>query len=106
MGAEVLLVDYREQFFLYATRPWLHLPYLMRSRDQARFAGQWQIAAPGRWVIGPRRVLEQEFDLTLGTDLGVRHSEDWWLMPPGSARPSGPSTEEPIYQYVPMGARP
>jgi len=105
-GAEVLLVDYREQFFLYATRPWLHLPYLMRSRDQARFAAQWQTAAPGRWVIGPRRVLEQEFNLALGTDLGARHSEYWWLMPPGSARPSGPSTEEPIYRYVPVGARP
>lgn len=105
-GADILLVDYREQFFLYVTRPWLHLPYLMHTKDQARFAAQWQAASGGRWVLGPKDLLEKEFDLKLGTDLGKRHSEDWWLMPPGSARPSGPAADDPLYRYVPAGANP
>lgn len=105
-GADILLLDYREQFFLYATRFWLHLPYLMPSKDQARFAAQWQTVADGRWVIGPKAILEKEFDLNLGIDLGRRHSEDWWLMPPGSARPAGPAADNPLYRYIPAGAKP
>ena len=91
---------------LFRSRPWLHLPYLMHTKDQARFAAHWQTAAGGRWVLGPKDLLEKEFDLKLGTDLGRRHSEDWWLLPPGSARPAGPPTDDPIYRYVPAGAKP
>lgn len=101
-GDEVMLIDYREQFFLFATRPWLHLPYLMRSKEQARLAAQWQAAAPGRWVVGPARAVDPFFEPSAVTTLGRRHSEVWRLMPPGSARPSGDPVDEPIHRYAPV----
>ena len=101
-GQELLLVDYREQFLLFASRPLNHLPYHMPAEDQARLAARWQADGSGRWVLGPKKLLARHFGLESGIDLGERHSERWWLLPPGSARPSGPSEEVPICRFMPV----
>lgn len=102
-GQELLLVDYREQFLLFASRPVNHLAYHLPAADQAGLAATWQAAAPGRWILGPEDLLRRTFDLGPGRDLGERHGEHWWLLPPGSARPSGRPLDEPVFRFVPAG---
>lgn len=104
-GQELLLVDYREQFLLFASRPLNHLPYRMPAEDQARLAARWQADGSGRWVLGPKKLLARNFGLASGIDLGERHGERWWLLPPGSAHPSGPSEEVPVCRFMPVRPR-
>lgn len=100
-GEPMLLVGFREQFLLYARRPVSHLPYIVPVETQALLSARWQAAAPGRWVLGPEKALAASFDLARAEELGVRHRQKWLLVPPGSARPVGALTEEPVYTYTP-----
>ena len=65
----------------------------------------WQSAGSGRWVLGPEKYLRKTFDLETGRELGERHGEDWWLLPPGSARPTGRPLDEPVFRFVPAHAK-
>jgi hypothetical protein len=97
------LVAWREQFVLFAHRPLSHFPYLMPPERQAAAAALWQPAGGERWVLGPEKVLEREFDLSHASDLGTRHRQRWFLVPPGSSRPSGAVAEGPVFLYAPGG---
>ena len=106
-GGMLALVAWREQFVLFARRPLSHFPYLMPAGEQAAVAARWQPAGGERWVLGPEKVLEKEFDLSRASDLGTRHRQKWLLIPPGSSRPSGAVAEGPVYTYSPgVSARP
>ncbi len=100
-GGALALVAWREQFVLFARRPVSHFPYLMPPERQAAVAARWQPAAGEQWVLGPEKVLEREFDLSHASDLGTRHRQRWFLVPPGSSRPSGAVSEGPVFSYSP-----
>ena len=100
-GGALALVAWREQFILFARRPLSHFPYLMPADEQAVVAARWQPAGGERWVLGPEKVLEREFELSRASDLGTRHRQRWFLVPPGSSRPSGAVAEGPVFTYAP-----
>ena len=100
-GGMLALVAWREQFVLFARRPLSHFPYLMPADEQAAVAARWQPAGGERWVLGPEKVLAKEFDLSHAADLGTRHRQKWFLLPPGSSRPSGAAAEGPVFTCTP-----
>lgn len=101
-GAQVMLVSYKEQFILFAKKPLYHLPYQMPHNQQALRAAHWQGKAADRWVMGPDRDLAPNFNLGQAKSLGRRHGENWILLPPGAARPTGPAPDAPIHSFTPI----
>jgi 4-amino-4-deoxy-L-arabinose transferase-like glycosyltransferase len=97
----LLILAYKEQFLLHARRPVHHLPLRMPKAQQAALAAAWQGSVPDRWVLAPDRTLDGFFRRENAADLGVRHRERWWLLPPGSALPPSQPPEGPLYRFAP-----
>lgn len=98
---DLLILAYKEQLLLHARRPVHHLPLRMPKARQAALAAAWQGSAPDRWVLAPDRTLEGFFRREGAVELGVRHRERWWLLPPGSALPQAELPKGPMYCFAP-----
>lgn len=101
---EVLIVDFREQFLLFAGHPVLHYPYAMPGEQQHQGAAAWLKAAPNRWVLGQTRELANCFDPARGQVLGTRHGGDWTLFRADAIKADCPTPSETVvpYRYTPI----
>ncbi len=89
-STEVGLVDFKEQFLLYAQRPLIHFSYLAPIAEQERNAWRWMHEQPGqRVLLLPHDDALQCFDLAqarlLAADL---HRRDWVLLDAAAMRPA------------------
>ncbi|GMV68403.1 MAG: hypothetical protein AMXMBFR76_08420 [Pseudomonadota bacterium] len=86
-GAELGMVDWKEQFLYQADRPIMTFGYRRADRiGEAAEAIAWMRMAPGRWVLLPEERLEPCFESRLAIALGRAHREQWYLVGPEAAR--------------------
>ncbi|WP_042010581.1 ArnT family glycosyltransferase [Aeromonas fluvialis] len=102
-GSELLLTGFKEQHLLFARQPLRHYSYHMPNDLQAREAAAWVAAAPGRWVLGPTRLMARCFDPARMDNLGNRHRTDWLLANAEAIKPTcqGLRPEIEPFSYVP-----
>jgi len=81
-GGELALVQWKEQFVLFADRPVKHFGYFRTDTDrEAHEAAAWALAAPNRWVLLPRESLAPCFVEARCVDVGQRNRREWLLAP-------------------------
>ncbi|MEM8514093.1 4-amino-4-deoxy-L-arabinose transferase-like glycosyltransferase [Massilia sp. MP_M2] len=101
--AEVGMLDFKEQFLLFADRPLVHFSYLAPLAEQERSAWHWMRAAPARVLLVPGHLALRCFDLTQQRMLGQAHRRDWVLLDAAALRAhcDGAAGRAP-YRYVPV----
>ena len=101
-GTEVGMLEFKEQFLLFADRPLVHFSYLAPLSQQEWNAWRWMRAAPGRVLLLPDNVALRCFDLAKKQELGEAHRRNWVLLDASAARAScdGAADHAP-YRYVP-----
>lgn len=91
-GAELGMVDWKEQFLYQADRPVMTFGYRRADRiGEATEAIAWMRAAPKRWVLVPEERLDPCFEPRLAVALGRAHREHWYLVGPEAVRDCGES---------------
>ena len=100
---QVGLLEFKEQFLLFAERPLVHFSYLAPLALQERRAWHWMRADPARVLLLPGHLALQCFDQTRQRALGAAHRRDWVLLDASAARArcDGPADGAP-YHYVPL----
>lgn len=79
-SAELGLLDFKEQFLLYARRPLTHFSYLAPLAEQERNAWQWMRERPDRWLLLPGSDRLACFDLSRAQPLVAAHRREWVLL--------------------------
>jgi len=88
-GGELALVQWKEQFVLFADRPVKHFGYFRTDTDrEAHEAAAWALAAPNRWVLLPRESLAPCFVANRCFAVGQRNHRDWLVAPGAAIDPS------------------
>ena len=102
-AAQVGLLEFKEQFLLFAARPLVHFSYLAPLAEQERRAWHWMRADPTRVLLLPDRLALQCFDLSQQRSLGQAHRRNWILLDASAMRErcDGPA-DAVSYRYVPL----
>ncbi|KFC61910.1 glycosyltransferase family 39 protein (plasmid) [Massilia varians] len=101
--AEVGMLEFKEQFLLFASRPLVHFSYLAPLPQQEWNAWRWIRSAPNRVLLLPDNLALQCFDLTKKRVLGEAHRRNWVLLDASAAREScGRAVDRVPYRYVPV----
>jgi len=102
-AAQVGLLEFKEQFLLFAARPLVHFSYLAPLAEQERRAWYWMRADPTRVLLLPDHLALQCFDLSQQRSLGQAHRRDWILLDASAMRErcDGPA-DAVSYRYVPL----
>ena len=102
-GAEVGMLEFKEQFLLFADRPLVHFSYLAPLPLQEWNAWRWMRADSARVLLLPDHLALRCFDLAKGRVLGEAHRRNWILLDASAAREScdGAADRAP-YRYVPV----
>ncbi len=90
-NAALGIVDWREQFVLFADLPVTTFGYARSDLGaEAAEAAAWAVqeGARPRWVMVPDEVAAPCFDRTGALDLGVAHGHDWLLAPATAVTPA------------------
>ena len=82
-GAELGLLQFKEQFLLFSQRKLTHFSYLSPIAEQERRAWLWVHEAPNRFVLTPTDAGLTCFDVAKAVSLGEAHRREWVLL--GSA---------------------
>jgi 4-amino-4-deoxy-L-arabinose transferase-like glycosyltransferase len=79
-GAELGLLQFKEQFLLFSQRKLTHFSYLSPIEQQERRAWAWVHEAPNRFVLTPTDAELTCFDFTHAVSLGEAHRREWVLL--------------------------
>jgi 4-amino-4-deoxy-L-arabinose transferase-like glycosyltransferase len=79
-GAELGLLQFKEQFLLFSQRQLTHFSYLAKIEEQERRAWIWVNEAPRRFVLAPTDAALSCFDFSRGVSLGEAHRREWVLL--------------------------
>jgi hypothetical protein len=102
---ELALVQWKEQFVLFADRPVTHFGYFRTDTEQeARQAAAWALASPHRFVLLPRESLTPCFLADRCQDLGHHYRRDWFLAPVAAIGPACGGPPPPLAAPQPGGA--
>jgi len=93
-SAELGLLDFKEQFLLYARRPLTHFSYLAPLAEQERNAWRWLRERPDRWLLLPGSDRLACFDLSRAQPLVAAHRRDWVLLEASALRPDCPPPQQ------------
>ena len=93
-SAELGLLDFREQFLLYARRPLTHFSYLAPLAEQERNAWRWLRERPDRWLLLPGSDRLACFDLSRARPLVAAHRREWVLLDASAMRPECPPPQQ------------
>ncbi|MBD8655264.1 glycosyltransferase family 39 protein [Oxalobacteraceae sp. CFBP 13730] len=100
---QVGLLEFKEQFLLFAARPLVHFSYLAPLAEQERRAWRWMRADPTRVLLLPDHLALQCFDLSQQRVLGEAHRRDWILLDASAARARcDVSAHDISYRYTPL----
>ncbi len=101
--AEVGMLEFKEQFLLFAQRPLVHFSYLAPLPQQEWNAWRWMRADPARVLLLPDHLALRCFDLAKQRVLGEAHRRNWVLLDASAAREQceGGADHAP-YRYVPV----
>ena len=83
-GAELGLLQFKEQFLLFSQRPLTHFSYLSPLEEQERRAWVWVHEAPNRFVLTPTDAPLRCFDTARAISLGEAHRREWVLLGSGA----------------------
>jgi 4-amino-4-deoxy-L-arabinose transferase-like glycosyltransferase len=101
--AEVGMLEFKEQFLLFADRPVVHFSYLAPLPRQEWNAWSWMRADPSRVLLLPDGLALRCFDLAKKRVLGEAHRRNWVLLDASSAREScDAAADHAPYRYVPV----
>lgn len=101
--AEVGMLEFKEQFLLFADRPLVHFSYLAPLPRQEWNAWRWMRADPTRVLLLPDGLALRCFDLAKKRVLGEAHRRNWVLLDASSAREScDAAADHAPYRYVPV----
>lgn len=79
--AELALVDWKEQFILFADRPVVNFGYIRSDRlQESKEAMHWMLQGKNRWVLTRKRYLQPCIDPKRALDLGIQHRRHWFLI--------------------------
>lgn len=81
---ELLILDYREQHLLFATKPIHHYDYHMPDDQQVVHAANWIQQRPDRRVLGPINLIEQCFRVNEAEVVGRARRIDWTVVAPSA----------------------
>ena len=93
-SVELGLLDFKEQFLLYARRPLTHFSYLAPLAEQERNAWQWMRERPGRWLLLPGSDRLTCFDLSRAQPLVAAHRREWVLLDASAMRSDCPPPQQ------------
>ena len=79
-GAELGLLQFKEQFLLFSQRQLTHFSYLSPLPEQERRAWAWVHEAPNRFVLAPTDAPLSCFDTARAISLGEAHRREWVLL--------------------------
>lgn len=100
---EVGMLEFKEQFLLFADRPLVHFSYLAPLQRQEWNSWRWMRAEPTRVLLLPDDLALRCFDLTKKRVLGEAHRRSWVLLDASSAREScDVATDRAPYRYIPV----
>lgn len=108
-NAELGLVQFKEQFLLFAQRKLTHFSYLAPLSEQERRAWAWVHEAPNRFVLAPTDAALACFDFGQAVSLGEAHRREWVLLGAASLKTACPAPERDqrfVYQPVTQGVLP
>ena len=85
--AELGLVEFKEQFLVFAHRPVTQFSYLLPTEEQVKSAWQWQQQNANRYILLSTEATSAAscFDLDKAIDLGFAHREHWLLLSSSAA---------------------
>lgn len=103
LDTEVGMLEFKEQFLLFADRPLFHFSYLAPLSEQEWNAWRWMRADPARVLLVPDRLALRCFDLEKKRVLGEAHRRNWVLLDASAARETcDAATDRSPYRYVPL----
>lgn len=107
-GLEIGLVDFREQYLLFAPWPVTHFGYATPIEDELREAWRWLGEQPGRYLLLADRFSLDCYVPEHAIPLVRAHSRDWRLYGPDArAREcQAPESDVTRYRYEQGGALP
>ena len=79
-GAELGLLQFKEQFLLFSQRRLTHFSYLSPIDEQQKRAWVWVHEAPNRFVLTPTDAEVACFALSQAVSLGEAHRREWVLL--------------------------
>lgn len=79
-GAELGLLQFKEQFLLFSQRKLTHFSYLSPIEEQERRAWLWIHEVPNRLVLAPTDAALTCFDFSHAVSLGEAHRREWVLL--------------------------
>jgi 4-amino-4-deoxy-L-arabinose transferase-like glycosyltransferase len=101
--AEVGMLEFKEQFLLFADRPLVHFSYLAPLSQQEWNAWHWMRADPARMLLLPDHLELRCFNLAKKRVLGEAHRRNWVLLDTSAIRESCNAAANRIpYRYVPV----
>lgn len=101
-GAELGLLQFKEQFLLFSQRPLTHFSYLSPLEEQERRAWVWVHEAPNRFVLTPTDAPLRCFDTARAISLGEAHRREWVLLGSGALNERcEPPLRDKRYAYRP-----
>ncbi|MEZ5706426.1 MAG: glycosyltransferase family 39 protein [Burkholderiaceae bacterium] len=101
-GAELGLIQFKEQFLLFSQRRLTHFSYLSPLKEQERRAWQWVHEAPNRFVLVPTDAELTCFDFSHAVTLGEAHRREWVLLGTEALHETCPApTKDKRFVYVP-----
>ncbi|WP_417361620.1 ArnT family glycosyltransferase [Gallaecimonas pentaromativorans] len=77
---QLALLDYKEQFALFADRPVTQFGFHGPMDEQRASARDWVQRGPQYYVMGPKENMEQCFEMKPEDNLGERHGGIWYLV--------------------------
>ena len=102
-GAELGLIQWKEQFLLYLDRPVTHFGHRRPYEESLADGMAWLSAAPGRLAL----IDDDEpdcFDASTAIDLGFAHRRHWYLVDAGDVDPEcgdGRPAPVEVHHYTP-----
>ncbi|GLS84297.1 ArnT family glycosyltransferase [Paraferrimonas haliotis] len=99
--ADVLVLDFREQHFLFAQREIFHFSYKVDHSIEVEAAAQWMKQKPQRYILGGRKQLSRCFDDAQLPTIEKRHSKEWVLVSEALLLETckAPESMPPVYHF-------
>jgi hypothetical protein len=97
------MLEFKEQFLLFAERPLVHFSYLAPVPEQEWNAWRWMRADPTRVLLLSDDLALRCFDVTKKRVIGEAHRRSWVLLDNLSVHKScDAAADRPPYRYVPV----